>query len=147
MNRARQVRRLHRNRDMRSITKTRLLLCGGAFTLLSACHPGPVLDFGSPPPSVGGTIAGIVTTTASSIPVVNRRVSATNVRTATMYEATTGVDGGYTVQVPNGTYHIEVALEAGESFSKRPANTHIDAGDLDPHRDFVITGKQQARGR
>jgi hypothetical protein len=64
-----------------------------------------------------------------------------------MYEATTGVDGGYTVQVPNGTYHIEVALAAGESFSKRPSDTHIDAGDLDPHRDFVITGKQQARGR
>jgi hypothetical protein len=62
-----------------------------------------------------------------------------------MYEATTGVDGGYTVQVPKGTYHIEVALKAGESCSKRPSDTHINAGDLDPHRDFVITGKQRAQ--
>ncbi len=76
---------------------------------------------------------------------MNRRVTATNVRTAKTYEATTGVDGGYPVQVPKGTYHIDVALEAGESCSRRPSNTHIDAGDLDPHRDFVITGKQQAQ--
>jgi len=65
-------------------------------------------------------------------------------RTATKYEATTGVDGGYTVQVPKGTYHIEVALKAGESCRKRPSDTHINTGDLDLHRDFVITGKQQA---
>ena len=109
---------MHKDHDVRGITKTRLLICCGAFTLLSACHPGPVLDFGSRPPSVGGTIAGIVTTTDSSISATNRRVTVTNVRTATKYEATTAVDGGYTVQVPKGTYHIEVALEAGESLQQ-----------------------------
>jgi hypothetical protein len=60
------------------------------------------------------------------------------------YETTTAVDGGYTIQVPKGTYRIEVALESGESVSKRPSDTHINKGDLDPHRDFVITGQQQA---
>src|SRR6188474_2054008 len=29
---------------------------------LIACHPGPVLNTGANPPSVGGTIAGLVTT-------------------------------------------------------------------------------------
>lgn len=115
--------------------------------MLTACHPGPVLDIGSHQPSVGGTIAGIVTTTASSVSAMNRRVTVTNVRTAAKYEATTAQDGGYTIQVPEGTYHIELALESGEAYAKRPSNTHINNGDLDPHRDFVVTTTQQTRGR
>jgi len=131
---------LHKDHRVHGIIRVRLLLCCGAVTFSSACYPGPVLDL-SRPPWVGGTIAGIVTTD-SSISVTNRRVTVINVRTAVKYETTTAVDGGYTVQVPKGTYHIEVALEAGESVRKRPSDTHINKGDLDPHRDFVIAGQQ-----
>ena len=60
---------------------------------------------------------------------------------ARLSEAQTAVDGGYTIQVPEGTYHIEVALEPGELYAKRPENTHIDKGDLDLHLDFVIAAK------
>lgn len=113
--------------------------------MLSACsHPGPVLDFGSRPPLVGGTLAGIVSTT-SSISVQNRRVTVTEVQTAATYESVTDVDGGYTVQVPRGTYHIELALNAGEVCVRRPSDTHIGKGDLDSHRDFVITKMQRAQ--
>ena len=110
--------------------------------MLAACqHPGPIVDFGSRPPTVGGTISGIVTTTDSSISAENRQVTVTNVRTATRYEARTAIDGGYTILVPEGTYHIEVALEPGELYAKRPETTHIDKGDLDLHLDFVIAAK------
>ena len=116
------------------------MLCG--ILMLAACqHPGPVLDFGSRPPSVRGSISGIVTTADSSISAENRQVTVTNVRTATRYEVRTATDGGYTIQVPEGTYHIEIALEPGELYAKRPENTHIDKGDLDLHLDFVIAAK------
>ena len=132
--------RLHGNHGVRDFINARWPVLLGIL-VLAACHPGPVLDFGTPPPSVGGTISGIVTTTASSITAENRHVTVTNVRTATKYEAQTAVDGGYTIQVPEGTYHIEVALEPGELYARRPENTHISKGDLDLHLDFVIAAK------
>lgn len=95
--------------------------------MLSACsHPGPVLDFGSRPPLVGGTLAGIVSTT-SSISVQNRRVTVTDVQTAATYESVTDVDGGYTVQVPRGTYHIELALNARARSASGVPQTRISA--------------------
>src|SRR5262245_34672314 len=98
--------------------------------MLAACHPGPIVIVGSHEPSVGGTIAGMVTTSALSISVENRRVIVTNVQTAAKYETTIAASGGYTIQVPDGTYHIEVALEPGESYNKRPEDTNIHNGDL-----------------
>jgi hypothetical protein len=58
--------------------------------------------------------------------------------TGTRYDATTGPNGGYTIQVPEGTYRLEVELRPGERVTKQPAETKIDKSDLDPHRDFVI---------
>ena len=52
---------------------------------------------------------------------------------------TTGTDGGYTIQVPEGTYRLEVQLRQGERVTKQPAETKVNKSDLDPHRDFVIT--------
>jgi Carboxypeptidase regulatory-like domain len=105
---------------------------------LSACHPGPVVDT-TPRPSVGGTIAGIVTTADSTVAVPGRKVTAIEVSSGSRYEATTGVNGGYTIKVPQGTYRIEIELRGGEALAKRPDQTHINNGDLDPGRDFVIT--------
>jgi len=117
----------------------RLLLCCAA-VLAAACHPGePVVDFGPKPPPVGGTIAGVVTTTDATIPVVDRKVTVTEARTGAHYETTLGPNGGYTIQVPVGTYHIDVELRADEALKARPEDTHINNGDLDPHRNFIIT--------
>jgi hypothetical protein len=109
-----------------------------AVGLSAACHPGPVIDT-TPQRSVGGTIAGIVTTADSTVAVPGRKVTVIEVSNGSKYEATTGVNGGYTIKVPEGTYRIEIELRGAETLAKRPEQTHINNGDLDPGRDFVIT--------
>ena len=118
----------------------RLLTVLLAVSLLAVagCHPGPKIG-GGPKLPVGGTIAGIVSTSANAA-VVGRKVTATNTQTGAKFEATTGANGGYTIQVPEGTYRLEVELKQGETVSKQPSETHINKSDLDPHRDFVISG-------
>jgi hypothetical protein len=104
-----------------------------------ACtHPGPVLG-GGDMPSVGGTIAGRVSTEDSAVAVPGRKVTVVETASGTRFEATTGANGGYTIKVPEGTYRVEVELRSGETLAKRPDETHINNGDLDAQRDFVIT--------
>jgi len=114
-------------------------LAAAMILLLSlGCHPGPVVDTGPKPPAVGGTIAGIVSTETNTA-VTGRRVTAIESTTGTRYEATTGANGGYTIKVPEGTYRLEVELRSGEKLAKKPDDTQINNGDLDPGRDFTIT--------
>ena len=103
------------------------------------CHPGPVIDTGSKPPSVGGTIAGFVTGPGNT-PLADRKVTAIETTSGTRLDATTGVNGGYTIKVPQGTYRLEVELRAGEKIIKQPDQTRIDKSDLDTRLDFVISG-------
>ena len=112
------------------------------FTVLAAsgCHPGPVL---SPKLDVGGTIAGIVSTDGNAA-VPGRKVTAIDVVNGTRYDATTGVNGGYTLKVPEGTSRLEVELQPGEVVAKQPAETRIQKSDLDPRRDFTIAVKRPA---
>ena len=104
----------------------------------AGCHPGPVVH-SSPNMDVGGTIAGIVSTTSNNA-VADRKVTAIDTVKGTKFEATTGVNGGYTIKVPQGTYRLELQLLEGERVTKQPGPTKIDNSDLDPKRDFVITG-------
>ena len=106
--------------------------------LSAACHPGPVIDT-TPKASVGGTIAGIVKTVDSAVAVPGRKVTAIDASSGSRYDATTAVNGGYTIKVPEGMYRIEIELRSGEALAKQPDQTRIKNGDLDPHRDFVIT--------
>ena len=109
------------------------------FTVLAAaaCHPGPVL---SPKLDVGGTVAGIVTTTGNAA-VPDRKVTAVDVTSGARFEATTGANGGYTIKVPEGTYRLELELRPGEVVAKQPAETRINKSDLDSRRDFTIAVK------
>src|SRR2546422_11766814 len=109
-----------------------------AFGLLTsaACHPGPVIGGTKAP--VGGTIAGMVSTDTNAA-VPGRKVTAIDTATGTRYDATTGINGGYTIKVPEGTYRIEVELRPGGTLSKQPGETHVNKSDLDPRRNFVIT--------
>jgi len=104
----------------------------------AGCHPGPVVH-SSPNMDVGGTIAGIVSTTSNSA-VPDRKVTAIDTVKGARFEATTGVNGGYTIKVPRGTYRLELQLLEGERVTKQPGDTKIDNSDLDPKRYFVITG-------
>ena len=103
----------------------------------TGCHPGPVINTGGALP-VGGTIAGIVST-ESKIAVPTRKVTAIDVSSGARFEATTGVNGGYTIKVPQGTYRLELELREGEKLTRTPENTSVNRSDLDAQRDFVIT--------
>jgi len=107
----------------------------------AACHPGPVVNAGAKQPSVGGTIAGIVTTADASVAVPGRKVTAIETTSGSRYDATTAANGGYTIKVPEGTYRIEIELRPGEALAKQPDPTKVNNSDLDPGRDFVITVK------
>jgi hypothetical protein len=110
----------------------------GSWLASTACHPGPVIGTNNQP-SVGGTIAGVVTTSDRSVAVPGRKVTAVNVASGSRYDATTGANGGYTIKVPEGTYRLEIELKSGETVAKQPDQTKINNGDLDPQRNFVIT--------
>jgi hypothetical protein len=62
-----------------------------------------------------------------------------DVRTGSRHTATTAANGGYTIKVPEGTYRLEIELRSGEKLAKKPDDTRINNGDLDPGRDFTIT--------
>ena len=109
-----------------------------ALIILAACH-GAVITT-DPDLKVGGTIAGIVRGTDGAVPLVTRKVTVINSATGARFETTTGVNGGYTIKVPEeGRYRIEVELRDGEVLAKRPDETEVNNGDLDPGRDFEIT--------
>ena len=102
------------------------------------CHPGPVIGAGPKPPSIGGTIAGMVSTEGKAA-VTGRKVTAIDTATGARFDATTGLNGGFTIKLPEGTYRLEVELQPGEKLAKQPGETRVHGSDLDPRRDFVIT--------
>ena len=88
---------------------------------------------------VGGTISGEVKATAGTAPLGGRRVTATNLVTMEVFDSTTSTTGGYTMQVPSGTYRLDVELRQGEVLKHRPDDKHISTGDLDAQENFEIT--------
>ena len=103
------------------------------------CGPrGPIVG-ASKPPGVGGTIAGVVKADDGSTVLSARKVTAINVETGARFEGSTAINGGYTIQVPKGTYRLELELRPGESVKEGPVSTDINVGDLDARRDFVVT--------
>ena len=74
-----------------------------------ACHPGQPLAGGVAQPA-SGTVSGAVTASDKSVPLTGRKVTLTETSTNAHYDTTTAANGGYTIQVPPGTYRIEVEL-------------------------------------
>ena len=117
---------------------SRLFACVVAVLLLGACHPSrPVVDPG-PYPDVGGSISGRVLANDGASALAARKVTAINIGTGQRFDVSTTTMGGYTVRVPSGMYRIEVELRKGERLATRPDATHVDPGDLDAGRDFVV---------
>ena len=118
-----------------------VILALGCLSPWIACNR-PLVISTEPPLQAGGTIAGIVRSTGGTMPLVTRKVTAIHATTGARFETTTGVNGGYTIKVPDqGRYRIEVELREGEVIVKGPEETEINNGDLDPGRDFEITVK------
>jgi hypothetical protein len=117
----------------------RLLVALWSVAVLAAGCRGAVLTT-DPGLKAGGTIAGIVRATGGTVPLATRKVTAIHAASGERYETTTGANGGYTIKVPQeGRYRIEIELRDGEAIAKRPDDTQINNGDLDPGRDFEIT--------
>lgn len=124
---------------MRAVLNTAAVLMTIA---IAACAVrGPVLDTGSKPTGVGGTIAGIVRVAGTGQPLSGRKVTAIEVASGARYEASTAINGGYTIKVPTGKYRLEVELRQGETLTEQPAPTDINTSDLDADRDFAVTVK------
>ena len=120
----------------------RSFLAAAVLVAAAACAVrGPVLDTGSKPEGVGGTIAGSVRVAGSGQPLSGRKVTAIDVASGARFEISTATNGGYTIKVPTGKYRLEVELRAGETLTEQPAETNINASDLDASRDFVVTVK------
>lgn len=116
-----------------SVATMLVVLLAGA-----ACRTGtPVVDTGSKPPTMHGTIAGHVRA-AGSTPVVSRLVTAISLDDGQRYETSTNAAGTYTLKVPPGRYRIELELHAGERLVRQPGETNVNPSDLDPARDFEI---------
>ena len=105
---------------------------------LAACHHEPVLNTGERPAAVGGTISGTVRSSGGAA-LGARNVAAINTASGARFEQSTASSGGYTIQVPSGTYRLEVELRAGEAVATQPDPTEVNVGDLDGQRDFVLT--------
>jgi hypothetical protein len=106
--------------------------------LITACHPGPIANGGPKPSGTGGTISGTVRADGG-VSLAGRKVTATNEATGAKFDATSGSNGGYTIQVPAGTYRLDVDLQPNEAFATRPKPTNVNVGDLDAERNFVLT--------
>jgi len=91
-----------------------MLLTSVLLLSTTACHHGRLMN-GGEKQKVGGTIAGIVTASDRGVPLAGRKVTATDVASGASYDATTGVNGGYTIQVPRGKYRLSVELRDGEA--------------------------------
>jgi len=122
---------------MSRLTVTAAVLC---LALSSGCinmrHGRPVVG-GTVVPNPTGTISGTVTSSAGT-PLDGRRVTAVDIGTEKRYDATTAVNGGYTIKVPLGHYRLEVELRGGEQLVQQPEPTHITTADVDAQMNFVI---------
>lgn len=122
----------------------RALALASLVVMVAACRDAVITT--DPGLKAGGTIAGIVRATDGSVPLVTRKVTAIHVASGARFETTTGINGGYTIKVPQeGRYRIEVELREGEVVAKSPGETTINNGDLDPGRDFEITVRAAAK--
>ena len=103
---------------------------------VEARHGRPIVG-GNVVPNPTGTISGAVTNSAGT-PLEGRRVTAIAMTTEQRYVATTGKNGGYTIQVPPGRYRLEVELRGGDQIARQPEQTNVNVGDVDAQLDFVI---------
>jgi hypothetical protein len=117
----------------------RMPLTVGVLLLVAVGCRAPVITT-DPGIKAGGTIAGFVRATDGTAPLVTRKVTAIHATTGARFETTTGVNGGYTIKVPDeGRYRLEVEVRDGETIAKGPGETDVNNGDIDPGRDFEIT--------
>jgi hypothetical protein len=91
---------------------------------------GPILDTSPGPEHARGTIAGTLQKPGNVGAVAGRGVRAIDVASGRAFQAITNPAGGFTIQVPPGTYRLEVQLLAGEQVHNPPGEISVGAGDI-----------------
>jgi hypothetical protein len=112
----------------------------------TACRSGvPVIDAGTKPPAARAAIAGTVRGPEGITPIAGRTVEAINVATGETRSATTGTNGGFTIEAPAGQYRLELPLKDGETIVRHPGIVDLDRGDVDSQLEFVIVSVRLTR--
>jgi hypothetical protein len=93
------------------------------------------------------TLAGTVRGSDPAAPVSGRTVAVVNVVTGERRTTETGATGGFTIDLPAGTYRVELALRKGETVVKRPDVVSLNHGRTDSHVEFVVAPATLARPR
>ena len=110
-----------------------------AACMVAACRRGvPVLDLGSKPPNIDGTISGTVRGPEGTSAIVGRTVAVTNLDTGERQTGVTSNSGGFTFKVKPGRYRVELVVLSGETVVKQPGIIKVNKSDIDAHADFVI---------
>jgi hypothetical protein len=107
---------------------------------VAACGRGVQVLETTPKQSMGtGTVTGIVTGPDGKAPLIGRVVEAVRTDSSERVSARTNEAGGYTLQLPPGTYRMELHLEAGEKIAKSPSTPlKIDIGEIETQVDFTV---------
>ena len=92
-------------------------------------------------------LAGTVRGSDATALVSGRTVAVVNVATGETRTTETGATGGFAIELPAGTYRVELALRDGETVVKRPDVVLLNHGGPDSHIEFVVAPATLARPR
>jgi len=92
-------------------------------------------------------LAGTVRGSDATALVSGRTVAVVNLATGETRTTETGATGGFAIELPAGTYRVELALRDGETVVKRPDVVLLNHGGPDSHIEFVVAPATLARPR
>lgn len=93
------------------------------------------------------TIIGTIRGPEGTLPVSGRTVEIVNIATGERHSATTSSNGGFTSELPQGKYRLELALRDGETLVARPDVVNLGKSDTNSHVEFVIGATRVLRPR
>ena len=120
-----------------------------AVLLSAGCHREmPVTDTGRGPSASSGRLAGTVRGfDGAAMMISGRTVAVVNVATGERRTTETTASGGFTIEVPAGTYRVELALRDGETVLNRPDDVSLAYGDIDSHIELILAPAKVQRPR
>jgi len=120
-----------------------------AVLLSAGCHRDmPVTDTGRRPSASSGRLAGTVRgSDGAAMMISGRTVEIVNVATGERRTTETTSSGGFTIEVPAGTYRVELALREGETVLNRPDEVSLAYGDVDSHIELILAPAKAQRPR
>jgi hypothetical protein len=108
-------------------------------TALPACRTGKsMVDVGPDIETARATVSGSVFASDGVTGIAGRVVEAVRVDAEQRVTATTGVTGGYTIQLAPGQWRLTVKTGAGERVTRAPDVMDLANSEMETGEDFVI---------